>query len=172
VKNWLNKLIDRLRRNRTGLVLLKLSLSYETERGLPLSGGTSIPTCPLCGVVPLNWDVHNKWCPVVVGTKRTEKLLVGVNGGAEKIAVDRETYPAHDCVDRPTSKERFEPETWRLPPESQPIEGKTCRSCGGQLVLIRLYNCEPWTDVITPAGTAEKCLRCGRVTEHFTWETR
>lgn len=32
-------------------------------------------------------------------------------------------------------------------------------------MLTQLYNCEPWTDVITPAGTAEQCVRCGNLSE-------
>jgi hypothetical protein len=52
----------------------------------------------------------------------------------------------------------------KFPPDPEPIKGKTCRKCGGPLVLkILSYDCEPWTDTITPADTAEECLRCGRL---------
>jgi hypothetical protein len=95
VKNWLSKLIGQLRRDRTGLVLLKLSFIRETEQGLPTSGGTSMPTCPLCGVVPLNWDVHNKWCRFVTETKSTQTLLVRTDG-AVRSPVDRAKQAAKD----------------------------------------------------------------------------
>lgn len=56
MKSWLNKLIDQLRRNRTGLVLLKLSFIRETEREPQKSCSNAVPTCPLCGVVPIKLD--------------------------------------------------------------------------------------------------------------------
>lgn len=63
----------------------------------------------------------------------------------------------HTCI---TSSPQRVP---KFPPDPEPIKGKTCRKCGGPLVLkILSYNCEPWTDTITPADTAEECLRCGR----------
>jgi hypothetical protein len=62
-------------------------------------------------------------------------------------------------------QDRVEREKWVKLPDPKPIEGRTCGACGGRLVLIGLYNCEPSTDVFTLAGTGEKCLRCGTLTE-------
>jgi hypothetical protein len=69
-------------------------------------------------------------------------------------------------AERASEENRLERQKWaKSPPDPEPIEGRTCAACGGKLVLIILnYYCESWTDVITPADTAEKCLSCGRLT--------
>jgi hypothetical protein len=60
--------------------------------------------------------------------------------------------------------EGIERQKWaKFPPDPQPIEGKTCRVCGGKLVLVILnYFRDRDPDVFTPADKAEKCLSCGR----------
>jgi len=95
-KSWLKKLVGRLWRNRT--VPLKLSFGCETEREFESPGGSAILTCPLCGVVPINWTVHNKWCRFVIETKNSEKVLVGTGGGAERVPLDRATPPLRGRV--------------------------------------------------------------------------
>lgn len=167
VRNLFRKLIARLRGKRSGL-----NISFPNE---PRTSGTNAPpTCPLCGVVPLNWDVHNKWCSVVVGTKSGEELWVGINGG---VATDREPYPPKECVDRRTLKERLAGEQakeqerlerlkWvKSPPDPEPIEGRTCTACGGKLVVEVLnYFWDRGTDHCAPADKKERCLGCGRET--------
>jgi hypothetical protein len=62
--------------------------------------------------------------------------------------------------------DRRERESWaKFPPVPEPIEGRSCGTCGGQLVLVVLtYNYERGTDIFTPADTEERCLGCGRTT--------
>jgi hypothetical protein len=89
VKDWFIKLIDRLRRGRTG--------GRESESEFRTSGGNANPPCPLCGVVPINWTVPNKWCRFVTETKSTQTLLVRTDGAA-RVPLDRATHPQQDSV--------------------------------------------------------------------------
>jgi hypothetical protein len=59
--------------------------------------------------------------------------------------------------------EQHERRNWvKFPPDPKQIEGRTCRLCGGTLVLLILnYFRDEITDVITPADQVEKCLSCG-----------
>jgi hypothetical protein len=67
-------------------------------------------SCPRCGVVPLNWDIHNKWCGFVSETKNTEKILVGVDGVAVRVAADQAKPPQKVCED-PAPDRRRRPTT-------------------------------------------------------------
>jgi len=60
------------------------------ERKIPNSFGLTVPPCPICGVVPHNWSIHEEWRHIP-GDK-----------GSEKLAADRESFPEHECIDRPT----------------------------------------------------------------------
>jgi hypothetical protein len=60
------------------------------ERKTANSFGLTVPPCPICGVNPHDWSIHEKW-----------RHTPGAKG-AEKLAADREAYPAHTCVDQPT----------------------------------------------------------------------
>ena len=53
-------------------------------------GGGAIPHCPVCGVIPHNLAIHDKW-------RRLPRAK-----SPDKVAADREAYPAHECGDRPT----------------------------------------------------------------------
>lgn len=97
MKSWLKKLIHRLT-EKQGLVLLRLSFNRQNKLEPQISRSNAIPVCPLCGVVPLNWTVHNKWCRFVTETKSTETVLVGTDDGAARVPLDRVTHPQEDCV--------------------------------------------------------------------------
>jgi hypothetical protein len=112
VKDWLTKLLGQLWRSRTGPVLLKLSYSRETERKPQKSGSNAFLTCPLCGVVPINWTVHNKWCRFVTETKSTQTLLVRTDG-AVRVPVDRATHPQQDSADTMQSAAERSWQEWR-----------------------------------------------------------
>ena len=156
MKSWFKKLVGRFWRNRT--VPLKFGFGCETEREFDSPGGSAVPTCPLCGVVPINWTVHNKWCRFVIETKSTEKILVGTGGGAERVPLDRATPPLPGSV-APTQR-AAEIESREKSPDKA-----TCLAYGnvsgerlpgernGRLVTARLQ-----------AGTDEGRLR--RATEH------
>jgi hypothetical protein len=60
------------------------------ESESPIWNGQAVPTCPVCGVNPHNWAFHEEWRRLPEATSK------------KKIAADREAYPAHECVDRPT----------------------------------------------------------------------
>jgi hypothetical protein len=65
-------------------------------------------------------------------------------------------------------EEILERRKWPYPPPPQPIVGEACPTCGGMLVSdIINYWIGPWTDVITPADKAERCVRCGEVTNRI-----
>ena len=97
MKSWLKKLIHQLAEKR-GLVLLRLSFNRQSKLEPQTSRSNAIPVCPLCGVVPLNWTVHNKWCRFVTETKSTETVLVGTDDGAARVPVGRATHPQEGCV--------------------------------------------------------------------------
>ena len=97
MKSWLKKLIDQLTEKRDGLVLLRLSFNRQSKLEPQTSRSNAIPVCPLCGVVPVNWTVHNKWCRFVTETKSTETVLVGTEDGAVRVPVDRVTHPKQGC---------------------------------------------------------------------------
>jgi GGDEF domain-containing protein len=58
------------------------------EQKIPSSFGSTVPPCPICGVIPHNWSIHEEWRHT-----RGDK-------GPEKLAADREAFPAHTCVDQ------------------------------------------------------------------------
>jgi hypothetical protein len=157
--NWLKDFIERVRRKRPALESPQAGSAEGAQPEVRTSVGLPYPPCPRCGVIPLNWDVHAKVCAVVAAARKTDRLLVGMGGVAPGAA-------------RPTRKLSYGSRAKKAParenalsvPEPQSIGDKTCHSCGGRLVLIQLYNCEPSTDVITPAELAEKCLQCGGLT--------
>lgn len=60
------------------------------EQKAPNSFGATLPRCPICGVIPHNWSIHEEWRHTLAAED------------AEKLAADREAYPAHTCVDQPT----------------------------------------------------------------------
>lgn len=73
-------------------VLYNVSKPLVGERGrrkAPNPFGKTVPPCPICGVNPHNWSIHEEW-------RHTRGAK-----GAEKLAADREAYPAHTCVDQP-----------------------------------------------------------------------
>jgi hypothetical protein len=49
----------------------------------------AVPRCPVCGTIPHNWAIHEEW-----------RHLPGAKG-EDKVAADREAFPAHECVDCP-----------------------------------------------------------------------
>jgi hypothetical protein len=100
VKSWLKKLIDQLTERQNGLVLLGLSFIHQSKPELQTSGSNATPACPLCGVIPINWTVHNKWCRFVVETKSSHTLLVGTDGHAVRVPVDRATHSQQGCAAR------------------------------------------------------------------------
>lgn len=110
VKDWLIKLIGRLRRNRTGSVSLKRGSGRETDWEFQIQGGDAISPCPLCGVLPINRTIHNNWCRFVSETKNTERLLVGIDGGAVRVPVDPAKAQTKTCVD-PAPDPRWQLET-------------------------------------------------------------
>ena len=59
------------------------------QRKAPKSLGETVPPCPICGVIPHRWSIHDEW-----------RHTPGAKG-AEKLAADRKAYPAHTCVDQP-----------------------------------------------------------------------
>lgn len=159
--NWLKDFIERIRRKRPALESPQAGSAEGTQREVRTSARPAFPPCPRCGVVPLNWDVHDRLCAIVAAAKKTDRLMVGESGvtaGASR--------PARELSYGPREKKAPEREN-AVSPELQFIDGKTCHSCGGRLVLIQLYDCEPWTDVITPAELAEECLQCGGRTVRF-----
>lgn len=99
------------------------------------------------------------------------RVVVCVNGAVKKrilsAQLDKIRVLDISRTEQAREEERLERQKWAkssLDPE--PIAGRTCGACGGRLMLIVLnYYCEQWTDVITPADKAEKCLGCGRLTE-------
>ena len=93
MKSWLKRLIHQLTEKQDGLVLLRLSLQSPNKLEPQTSRSNTIPVCPLCGVVPINWTVHNKWCHFATETKSTETVLVGTNDGAVRVPLDRATHP-------------------------------------------------------------------------------
>jgi hypothetical protein len=69
-------------------------ISEASSQGLPALEasawcGQAVPPCPVCGTIPHNWTIHEEWRHLP-GTK-----------SPDKVAADREAYPAHECVDRP-----------------------------------------------------------------------
>ena len=96
VKSWLKKLIDQ-RTEKQGLVLLRLSFNRQNKLETQTSRSNAIPVCPLCGVVPLNWTVHNKWCHFVTETKSTETVLVGTDDDAVRVPLDRVANAKSGC---------------------------------------------------------------------------
>lgn len=48
-------------------------------------GGHTVPPCPVCGVTPHNWAIHEEWLRLP-GTK-----------SEDKVAADREAYPIFLC---------------------------------------------------------------------------
>jgi hypothetical protein len=101
----------------------------------------------------------------------TARVVVCINETVQKriLSVQLDKIKVLDISKAEQAREEEQPkrQKWvKSPPYPEPIEGRTCGACGGKLVLIILnYYCEPWTDVITPADKAEKCLSCGRLTE-------
>jgi hypothetical protein len=65
-------------------------LEKTGERIAPDTFGATVPPCPICGVIPHDRSIHEEW-----------RHTPGAKGG-EKLAADREAYPAHTCVDQPT----------------------------------------------------------------------
>jgi len=70
--------------------LAKPIVDQIVEREPPNSFGLIVPPCPICGVIPHNWWIHEEW-----------RHIPG-DEGPEKLAADREAFPAHTCVDQPT----------------------------------------------------------------------
>jgi hypothetical protein len=103
VKGWLNKLIDRLTKKRNGLVVLRLSFDRQSKPEPKTWIRNAIPACPHCGVVPINWAVHNKWCRFVIETGSTETVLVGTEGVAVRVPADRAAHPQKASVNRAQS---------------------------------------------------------------------
>lgn len=99
MKSWLKKLIHQLT-EKHGPVLLRLSFNRQNKLEPQISSSNAIPVCPLCGVVPLNWTVHNKWCRFVTETKNTETVLVGTDDDAVRVPLDRVTHAQQGCVDQ------------------------------------------------------------------------
>jgi hypothetical protein len=56
----------------------------------PESFGVPVPPCPICGVIPHNWSIHEEWRHTP-GAKSHEKLWA-----------DSEAFPVHTCVDQPS----------------------------------------------------------------------
>jgi hypothetical protein len=99
---------------------------------------------------------------------KAARVVVCVNEAVKQrvLSAPLDEMPGISKAERAREEDRLERQKWaKSPPSPEPIEGRTCAVCGGKLVLIILnYYCESWTDVITPADTAEKCLDCGRLT--------
>lgn len=158
--NWLKDFIERIRKRRPTLELPQAGSPAGAQREVRTSVRPAFPPCPRCGVVPLNWDVHQKWCAVVTGAQKADRLLVS-KSGVQRIAPGA-TLSLLDLSYGSRTKKPPEQEGAVSASRLQFIDDKNCHSCGGRLVLIQLYDCEPWTDVITPADVAEQCLQCGR----------
>lgn len=43
------------------------------ERKIPNPFGLTVPPCPICGVIPHNWSIHEEWRHIP-GDKGPEKL--------------------------------------------------------------------------------------------------
>ncbi len=157
--NWLKDFIERIRRKRPALESPQAGSVEGAQAEVRTSAGPPFPPCPRCGVVPLNRDVHAKVCAVVAAARKTDRLMVGMGGIALGAA-----RPTRKLFYGSRAKTAPGPESAASVPGAQFIDDKTCHSCGGRLVLIQLYDCEPWTDVITPAELVEKCLQCGGFT--------
>lgn len=89
MKSWLKKLVAHLNKKQNGLVLPRLGVNRGSEVAPQKSGSSVIPACPLCGVVPINWVLHKKWCRFVTETKSTETVLVGAEAVAMRVPIDR-----------------------------------------------------------------------------------
>jgi hypothetical protein len=51
--------------------------------------GEAVPPCPGCGTIPHNWAIHEEWRDLPAAKSD------------DKVASDRQAFPAHECVDRP-----------------------------------------------------------------------
>ena len=89
MKSWLKKLVAHLTKKQNALVLLRLGVNRRSEVAPQSSGSSVIPACPFCGVVPINWVLHKKWCRFVTETKSSETVLVGTDAVAMRVPIDR-----------------------------------------------------------------------------------
>lgn len=146
VKDWLTKLIDRLRRGRTG--------GRESDSKFQTSGRNANPPCPLCGVVPINSAVHNKWCGFVTETKSTQTLLVRTDG-AVRIPVDRATHPQQDSVDTMQSAAERSWQEWRSQKQANVLT--TPKASNGERRMERAGG-----DADAAQAVPEiRCVKCG-----------
>ena len=98
VMSWLKGLIDRLTKRRSERVPPGPSFHREITADRATAPGDALPPCPRCGVVPMNWDVHEKWCRFASETKRGETILVGAETGIVRVPRDRATHPPQGLV--------------------------------------------------------------------------
>jgi hypothetical protein len=99
-------------------------------------------------VVPLNWDVHEKWCRFVSETKSGETILVGAETGIVRVSLDRATHPPQDLAQairlasvRENGKKS--PEQPYVPAEAE----------------IRCINCDATKPRLEAGGPVQSCCR-------------
>jgi hypothetical protein len=189
VKNWFRKFISHFRGDRD-LISLNLSVNRQTRRR-ELRLSPDLQPTSLRALVWTREEAEAAWkakrteVNVAIMLPKNIKSVQSVAGN---FMVDGRPARVEVCLNEsikqwiltpPDKKleqereqgglereqERLERQKWKPSPDPKPIEGRTCGACGGKLVLIGLYNWERSTDVFTPAGTGEKCLRCGTLTE-------
>lgn len=117
------------------------------------SGSNALLTCPHCGVVPINWPVHIKWCRFVVETKSTHTLLVDTDG-AVRHPMDR---ASRELKTGEEPKERHVPTTSKTA-RADTIQSAAERSWREQELERRLGNANPAQAVPENFGTGV-CLR-------------
>ena len=193
MKNWLAKLVGQLRRDQAGLVLLNLSVNRQTKRQPELRLPPDLePTSKFVWTreeAEAAWKMKRTEVNLAImlpeNTSRSIQCAAGnfmVDGSPARVEVcvneaakrwiltppekRLEQKRKQERLEREQEREqdRLERQKWaKFPPDPEPVEGRTCRVCGGKLVLVLLnYFCDGETDVITPADKAEKCLSCGR----------
>jgi hypothetical protein len=95
----LNVIVDRVSRRR-GFDRKSLKFDDQLDRRTqanqeehpPLASLSreAVPSCPVCGTIPHNCNIHEEW-----------RHLFGAKS-EDKVAADQQAYPAHECVDHPS----------------------------------------------------------------------
>ena len=119
----------------------------HTERNLAMMIPDKLSSVPYCSG---GFLVDGRPATVTVCLNESIKQQILTPSGKE--AFDREL-------------DRLERQKWgKIPPDPEPVEGRTCAACGGKLVReILNYYFLPG-DVIVPADTVDRCLSCGKAT--------
>jgi hypothetical protein len=148
VMSWLKRLIDRFTKRRTERVLPGPSVHREIEAARGTAPGDALRPCPRCGVVPMNWDVHEKWCRFASETKRSETILVGAETGIVRVPRDRATHPPQGRVQ--AIRLASVRESWKTSPEQPNVPAAA---------EIRCINCDATRPRLEARGPVQSCCR-------------